>query len=71
MRSVHSISHGENPIKVVREWRGLTRAALARRNKLTEGYVTQLEAGTASGSPRTMKAIAKTLKVPVDLLLPD
>ncbi len=65
------IIHGENPIKVVREWRGLTRAQLARRNKLTERYISELEAGTSAGSPRALKAIAKTLKVPVDLLTPD
>ena len=67
---VHSISHGENAIKVVREWRGLTQAELARRNKVTKGYITKLEAG-GTGSPKVLKAIAKTLKVPVDLLLPD
>jgi DNA-binding XRE family transcriptional regulator len=66
-----AIIDGQNPIKVVREWRGLTQAQLARRNKLTQGYVSQLEAGTSGGSPKALKAIAKTLKVPVDLLLPD
>jgi hypothetical protein len=67
---VHSIINGENPISVVRAWRGLTQAQLARRVKLTEGYIAKLEAG-GSASPRALKAIAKTLKVPVDLLTPD
>jgi DNA-binding XRE family transcriptional regulator len=67
---VHSISHGENPVRVIREWRGLTQGQLARRNKLTEGYIAKLEAG-GSASQRALKAIAKTLKVPVDLLTLD
>lgn len=64
-----AIARGENPIRVVREWRGLTQAQLARRNRLTQSYISQLEAGSSSGSPKALKAIATTLKVPVDLLM--
>jgi DNA-binding XRE family transcriptional regulator len=64
------IIYGENPIKVVRAWRGLTQAQLARRVKLTEGTIAKIEAGGAA-SKRALKAIARTLKVPADLLTPD
>ncbi|KAB2870395.1 MAG: helix-turn-helix transcriptional regulator [Bauldia sp.] len=66
-----AIARGENPIKVIREWRGLTQAQLARRNRLTQGYISQLEAGSSGGSPRALKAIANILRVPVDLLMAD
>ena len=49
-----AIARGENPIKVIREWRGLTQAQLARRNRLTQGYISQLEAGSSGGSPRAL-----------------
>lgn len=64
-----AIARGGNEIRVVREWRGLTQAQLARRTKLTQGYISQLENGASDGTPRAFRAIATALDVPVDLII--
>ena len=58
-------------LKTIRKKRGLTQRELGRRAAFTQVYVAQLEAG-ASGTDlkvRTVKRLAKALRVPViDLL---
>ena len=60
------IISGENPVKVIREWRGLTQAELARRADLHRVQLHDIEAGKSRGSVETLKAIAVALDVGMD-----
>ena len=64
-----AIARGGNEIRVVREWRGLTQAQLAGMTGLTQGYISQLEGAESAGTPKALRAIAKALRVPLDLIV--
>ena len=57
-----------NPVTVFREYRGLSRAALARKAGLSAAYLTQIETGLRRGSVDVLKGIARALDVDLDLL---
>ena len=55
----------------LRKSKGLTKRELARRAKVTEAYVSQLESGARRNpSLPVLKRLAKALGVPVTELLP-
>ena len=57
-------------IKQLREERGLTQLALAKRADVAQGYISSLEAGEKRNPSITiLKRIAKALSVPVTELL--
>jgi transcriptional regulator with XRE-family HTH domain len=57
-------------IRRLRGETGLTQAQLAKRAKVTQGYISQLEAGTKKEiSARVAVRLAKALGVPVTELL--
>lgn len=60
------IIDGENPIRVIREWRGLSQAELARRADLHRVQLHDIETGKSRGSVDTLKAIAVALDVALD-----
>jgi mRNA interferase RelE/StbE len=62
----YRIVSGENPVKVIREWRGLTQAELARRADLHRVQLHDIETGKSRGSVETLKAIAVALDVGMD-----
>ncbi len=64
-----AIEAGAHPVKVLRKHRGLTQAGLAEVTGLTQGYLAQIEARKRSGAPESLKAIAKALGVPLDVLV--
>lgn len=57
---------GENPLKVYREWRGLTQQALATQASVTPGYISQVERGSRSLSAKARAQFAELLGI-----LPD
>lgn len=57
---------GERPIRVWREHRGLTLAALADRAGIARPYLSQIETGKRDGTARTMKKLADALALTVD-----
>ena len=57
---------GENPVRVWRQHRGLTLAALAERLDVAKGYVSEIETGRKPGSLRVMRRIAAVLEVDLD-----
>ena len=60
---------GESPILVYRTYRGMTRKRLAEAAGIDPVYLSQIETGKRTGSPRTLTAIARVLDVdPGDLL---
>ena len=65
------LSGEEHPIKVWREYRGLTQEALGERAGVGKSYISQLEARSKSGSTRVIKALAGVLGVDMDDLLEE
>ena len=64
-----AIEAGENAVRVIRKHRGLTQAALAQAVGVSQGYVAEIEAGRKTGTPETLRACAKALGVPLDVLV--
>ena len=58
----------ESPVKIMRKFRGLTQAALARKANISRPYLTEIETGKKDGSIRAMKALAEVLGVNVGVL---
>jgi DNA-binding XRE family transcriptional regulator len=67
---VDRLAFGENVIRVLREWRDLTQAELAVSIGITQGYLSELEAGKRKGPVALHLKIARALGVPIELLLP-
>ncbi|MDO9300248.1 MAG: helix-turn-helix transcriptional regulator [Anaerolineales bacterium] len=63
---VFAILDGENPIKVWREYRGLTQQQLADKVKISKPYISQIETGKRTGTTEILSAIAKALDVSLD-----
>ncbi len=63
---VKRLMAGEHPMKVYREHRGLTQAALAERTGLSAMYLSQIETGRRGGSTKTLRKIARALNVDLD-----
>ena len=63
------IVDGENPIRVFREYRGMTQKQLAQTVGVSSLYLSQIERGNRNGSVATLTAIAKALDVDLDLLV--
>ncbi len=56
----------ENPVRVWREYRGLSRRQLAERAGITTAYPSQIETGRRGGSSKVLRAIATALDVDLD-----
>lgn len=63
------IANGENPIRVIREWRDITQLHLATKTNIGQGYISDLENGRRKGTTAALKEIAHVLKVPIDVLV--
>jgi DNA-binding XRE family transcriptional regulator len=55
---------GEGLLKSLRQWRGLTQAEVSKAAGLAQGFLSELEAGTKSGSAETVGKLALALDVP-------
>jgi DNA-binding XRE family transcriptional regulator len=69
---VQQLANGENPIKVLRKFRGMTQAELATAKsvKITQNYLSDLEKGKRKGPIELHRKIARALGVPLDFLDP-
>ncbi len=66
---VYAILDGANPVKVWRDYRGMTQQELAEKAGISVPYLSQLETGKRKGSLGAMNAIAKALGVTLDDLV--
>jgi DNA-binding XRE family transcriptional regulator len=57
---------GESPLRVYRNLRGLTQAALAERAGVNRVTVAEIETGRKQGSVATLRALAGALDVTLD-----
>jgi mRNA interferase RelE/StbE len=60
---------GESPLRVFRDWRGLTQARLAELAHVNRVQIADIEAGRKTGSVETVKRLAEALGVTVDELV--
>jgi hypothetical protein len=67
---VDRLTNGENPVRVLREWRDVTQLYLSFKTNLSQGYISDVETGRRKGTAAALRLIADTLKVPLDLLVP-
>lgn len=65
------IADGENPIKVLRNWRDLTQVDMAQKTGLSQSYLSEIERGDRAGTVAALRKIAGALGVPIDMLLAD
>jgi ribosome-binding protein aMBF1 (putative translation factor) len=61
---------GESPIRVWREYRGLSVRQLAARLRMSPGFLSDIETGKKAGSVETLRAIAREFGVSMDDLTP-
>lgn len=67
---VDRLAAGENPIRVLREWRNMTQMELVVALGITQGYLSDLETGKRKGPFALHEKISRALGVPLDLLTP-
>lgn len=48
---------------------GLSQAELSRRSGVSQGHISELESGAKKASPKTIKALATALSVPIPALV--
>jgi ribosome-binding protein aMBF1 (putative translation factor) len=71
------LANGENPVRVLREWRerdrseGMTQMYLSFKTGLSQSYISDIENGRRKGTAAALRVIANALDVPLDLLVGD
>jgi Helix-turn-helix len=68
---VDRIANGENPVRVLREWRAVTQMYLSFKTNLSQGYISDIENGRRAGTAAALRLIANALKVPLDMLVEE
>ena len=66
---VDRLTNGENPLRVLREWRDITQMHLSFKTDIGQGYISDLETGRRKGTTEALKRIAAALNVPLDMLV--
>ena len=63
---VDRLIEGENPVRVWREYRGMTQRELAAKAGINTAYLSQIETGKRGGSTKVLRAVAKAPAVDLD-----
>jgi hypothetical protein len=66
---VDRMAAGENPVRIIREWRDVTQMYLSFKTNLSQGYISDIENGRRVGTVAALRLIANVLNVPLDLLV--
>ncbi|GIK81725.1 MAG: helix-turn-helix domain-containing protein [Pseudorhodoplanes sp.] len=66
---VDRLAKGENPARVLREWRDVTQLYLSHKTDISQSHISDIESGRRTGTPSTLRRIADALNVPLDLLV--
>jgi DNA-binding XRE family transcriptional regulator len=67
-----AIALGENPLRAIRQWRGMTQTYLGEmKTSIGQSTISALENGTRQGTPAIWRQLADVLRVPMDVLIPD
>lgn len=62
------IADGENPLRVIREWRDETQLHLEFLTGISQGHISDIESGRRAGTTATLRKLADALRVPLDLI---
>ena len=65
----YALLDGGNPLRVWREYRGLTQQQVAEAAGISKPYLSQLESGQRKGTTDVLQAVAKVLNVSLDDLV--
>lgn len=65
----YALLDGKNPIRVWREYRGLTQQQVAEAAGISKPYLSQLESGQRKGTTEVLRAIGRALNVSLDDLV--
>jgi hypothetical protein len=68
---VDRLANGEQPVRVLREWRDITQMHLSFKTNLSQGHISDIENGRRTGTAAALRLIADVLKVPLDLLVQE
>ena len=68
---VDRLAKGDNPVRVLREWRDKPQEYISFKTGLSQGYISDVETGRRNGTVAALRLIADALKVPLDLLVRD
>jgi len=68
---VYAILDGGNPIKIWREYRGMSQHEMAENAGISVPYLSQLETNKRKGSLDALSAIAKALRVSLEHIVPS
>ncbi len=63
------IAAGVHPVRVWREYRGMTASNLATQSGIAQSYLSDIETGKKPGSVKSLKLIATALGIAVDDLI--
>ncbi len=66
----YALLDGENPVKVWREYRGMTQQKLAEAAGISTSYLSQIETGKREGKTAVLQAIAQALNLTLDDIVP-
>jgi transcriptional regulator with XRE-family HTH domain len=66
---VYAILDGANPIKIWREYRGLSQQDMAEKTGISVPYLSQLETNKRKGSLAVLKSIAEVLQAPIEIII--
>ena len=66
---VDRLLSGDNPLRVWREYRGLTIKALAQETGVAPSYLSQIETGKRAGTVETLSRLAAVLRTTIDDLV--
>jgi DNA-binding XRE family transcriptional regulator len=66
---VERLVHGDNPVRVWREYRGMTTAALAAAAGVTSSAISQIEGGKRGLSVELLMKLSEVLRVDMDDLV--
>ena len=58
----------DSPIKIIRKYKNMTQADLAKAAEISRPYLTEIETGRKDGSIRALKSIAGALDVSLELV---
>lgn len=67
---VDRLASGENPIRVLREFRGLSQVELAAAVGIAQGYLSDLESNKRKGPMELHQKFARALGVSLEMLAP-
>jgi DNA-binding XRE family transcriptional regulator len=66
---VDRLANGDNPVRVIREWRDMIQGELAVAVGISQNYLSEIETGRRKGPAELQKKFARALGVPMDLLI--